>query len=262
MLLGEVELEQTGSMRSRFPATSNFSYSFGPGPLTPAIKTLVIANVAAFLLSLVAPAITLRLGMRPADVVGQLHLWQLVTYMFLHGGIFHILFNMLALWMFGVELERMWGSRFFTKFYFVSGIGAAATTLVLSFMPVPFADQLYYALTIGASGAVYGVLLAYAMYFPNRPIYMYFFFPIPAKYFVPIIGGISLLSSMSGPGGGIAHTTHLGGLLAAYLYLKDGRTHVLAEIKYRYLKWRINRMRKRFDVYSGGRADDVNRRVH
>jgi membrane associated rhomboid family serine protease len=249
-------------MRSRLPSASSFSYSFGPGPITPAIKALIIANVAAFLVSLVVPAVTLTLGMRPADVIGRLQLWQPVTYMFLHGGIFHILFNMLALWMFGVELERMWGTRFFTRFYFVSGVGAALTTLLLSFMPLPFADQLYYALTIGASGAVYGVLLAYALYFPNRPIYMYFFFPVPAKYFVIIIGAISLLSSMGGPGGGVAHTTHLGGLVVAYLYLKGGRLNLLSEVKYRYLKWRINRMRRRFDVYSGGRADDIDRRVH
>src|SRR5687767_3787001 len=216
-------------MRSRYPSTSNFSYSFGPGPLTPAIKALVIANVAMFVISLIMPAITLILGLRPADVLGQLQLWQPVTYMFLHGGIFHILFNMLALWMFGVELERMWGSRFFTKFYFIAGGGAALTTLLLSFTPFPFADQLYYSRTIGASGAVYGILLAYAMYFPHRPIYLYFVFPIPAKYFVLIIGAISLLSSMNGPGSGVAHTTHLGGLVAAYLYLKSGaRTHLLA----------------------------------
>jgi membrane associated rhomboid family serine protease len=246
----------------RPPAPSGFSYSFGPGPLTPAIKILIATNVAAFLVALIVPAATLSLGLRPADVVERLSFWQPLTYMFLHGGIFHILFNMLALWMFGVELERMWGSRFFAKFYFVTGIGAAVTTMVLSFMPVPFADQLYYALTIGASGAVYGVLLAYAMYFPNRPIYMYFVFAIPAKYFVLIIGSISLLSSMGGPGGGVAHTTHLGGLLVAYLYLKGGRLNLLSELKYRYLKWRINRMRRRFDVYSGGRADDANRRVH
>lgn len=251
-------------MRSRYPSsTSTFASSFGPGPLTPAIKALIAANVAAFLLALVVPAITLRFGLRPADVVGSLQIWQPVTYMFLHGGLFHILFNMLALWMFGVELERMWGSRFFTKFYFVAGVGAALTTLLLSFTPLPFADQLYYSLTIGASGAVYGVLLAYARYFPHRPIYLYFVFPVPAKYFVIIIGAISLLSSMNGPGGGVAHTTHLGGLIAAYLYLKSGTgTHLMSEIKYRYLKWRINRMRRRFDVYSGGRADDVDRRVH
>lgn len=230
--------------------------------MTPAIKALIVANIVAFLLAFLTPAVTLLLGLRPADVVGSLRVWQPLTYMFLHGGIFHILFNMLALWMFGVELERMWGSRFFLKYYGVTGVGAALTTLVLSFMPLAFADQLYYSLTIGASGAVYGVLLAYAMYFPNRPIYMYFFFPIPAKYFVMIIGGISLLASMGGPGGGVAHTTHLGGLLAGYLFLKGGRVHLLSEIKYRYLKWRINRMRRRFDVYSGGRGSDVNRRVH
>jgi len=136
------------------------------------------------------------------------------------------------------------------------------TTCLLSFIPGAFGEQLYYSLTIGASGAVYGVLLAYALYFPSRPIYLYFVFPIPAKYFVAIIGAISLLSSMNGPGGGIAHTTHLGGLVAGYLYLKGGRIHLLSEFKYRYLKWRINRMRRKFDVYSGGRADDVNRRVH
>ena len=249
-------------MRSRYPSASNFAYSFGPGPLTPAIKALVIANVVMFVVAIVVPAITLRLGLRPADVVGQLQLWQPFTYMFLHGGIFHILFNMLALWMFGVELERMWGSQFFTKYYFVCGVGAAVTTMVLAFTPFAFADQLYSSLTIGASGAVYGILLAYALYFPNRPIYMYLVFPIPAKYFVMIIGAISLLSSMGGPGGGVAHTTHLGGLVAGYLFLKGGRLHLLSEIKYRYLKWRINRMRRKFDVYSGGRGDDVNRRVH
>lgn len=245
----------------RYPATSTFASSFGPGPLTPAIKMLIAVNVAAFLVGLVAPAVTLLLGLRPADVVQQLYLWQPFTYMFLHGGLFHILFNMLALWMFGVELERMWGSRYFLRFYFVAGGGAALTTLVLSFVPV-FGNEVYYALTIGASGAVYGVLLAYALYFPHRPIYMYFVFPIPAKYFVMILGAISLLASMGGPGGGIAHTTHLGGLVAAYLYLKGGRIHLMSEIKYRYLKWRINRMRRRFDVYSGGRANDVDRRVH
>ena len=152
-------------MRSRYPSTSNFASSFGPGPVTPAIKAIMIANVAAYLAALIVPAITLGFGLRPADVVGKLHVWQLVTYMFLHGGIFHILFNMLALWMFGVELERMWGSQFFAKYYFVTGVGAALTTLILSLTPLPFANQLYYSLTIGASGAVYGVLLAYAMYF-------------------------------------------------------------------------------------------------
>jgi membrane associated rhomboid family serine protease len=248
-------------MRSRHPSASSFAYSFGPGPLTPAIKVLIAINVTAFIVAFIVPAVTLRLGLRAADVFGSFAVWQPLTYMFLHGGIFHLLFNMLALWMIGVELERMWGSRYFTKFYLVSGVGAAATTLLVSLLPLAFAEQVYYSLTIGASGAVYGILLAYGMYFPNRPIYMYFLFPVPAKYFVLIIGAISLFSSM-GQASGVAHTTHLGGLIAAYLFLKSGRFHPLAEVKYRYLKWRINRMRRRFDVYSGGRADDVNRRVH
>ena len=254
----------------RFPSSSGLSYTLGPGPLTPAIKALVIANVVGFVLAWVVPEVTLSLGLRPADIFGQLRVWQPVTYMFLHGGMFHILFNMLALWMFGVELERMWGSRAFMQFYLVSGVGAALTTVLLSFTPLPFGGQLYDSLTIGASGAVYGVLLAYAMYFPDRPIYMYMIFPIPAKYFVMIMGAISLFSAMGGPGG-VAHTTHLGGLAAGYLYLRGGgfltgggtgRLRVIAEIKYRYMRWRINRMRRKFDVHPGGRASDINRRVH
>ena len=249
-------------MRSRYPSTSTLAYSFGPGPLTPAIKALVIANVAAFLVSWFVRPVIVLFGLQPADVIGRLFVWQPFTYMFLHGGISHILFNMLALWMFGVELERMWGSRFFLKYYFVAGVGAALTTIILSFAPFAAFGSMYNAVTIGASGAIYGVLLAFGMYFPNRPIYLYFLFPIPAKYFVIIMGAISFLLSTGGPGGGVAHITHLGGLLAGYLYLKGGRVHLMAEIKYRYLKWRINRMRRRFDVYSGGRADDVDRRVH
>ena len=248
-------------MRGRYPSTA-VSYSFGPGPLTSAIKMLIAVNVAAFLVSFFAPSITLFLGLRPADVFGEFRLWQPLTYMFLHGGIFHILFNMLVLWMFGVELERMWGSRFFTKYYFVCGLGAAATTILLGLLPGAFGNQLYYSLTIGASGAVYGVLLAYALYFPNRPILMFLLFPIPAKYFVMIVGAISLLSSMSGPGSGVAHNAHLGGLVTGYLYLKGMRVHLVAEIQYRFLKWRMNRMRRKFDVYHGGRANDVDRRVH
>jgi membrane associated rhomboid family serine protease len=250
-------------MPPRRPATSTYGYSFGPGPLTPAIKLIVAANVVVFLADSIVPAMAPAFGLYPADVIGELQVWRMVTYMFLHGGIFHILFNMLALWMFGVELERMWGSRYFTRFYFVSGVGAALTTLLLSLLPFSFANLLYSSLTIGASGAVYGILLAYAMYFPHRPIYVYFIFPIPAKYFVMIMGAISLYSSMSAGGGGVAHSTHLGGLVAAYLYLKSGtKTSVLAEARYRILKWRINRNRRRFDVYSGGRSDDINRRIH
>src|SRR5678815_1561643 len=250
-------------MRSRFPSASGISYQFGPGPLTPAIKALVIANVVAFVIDALAPSagLSLWLGLSPQAVLKHGYVWQPLTYMFLHVGIGHILFNMLALWMFGVELERMWGTKYFTKYYFVCGVGAAATTIVLSLLPGAIPTSLFTSFTVGASGAIFGILLAYALYFPNRPIYVFAVYPIPAKWFVIIWGGISLLMSVSG-GSGVAHTTHLGGLLAGYLYLKGNRVHLLSEIQYRFLKWRINRMRRKFDVYSGGRANDVDRRVH
>src|SRR5687767_6957431 len=145
-------------MRSRYPTAGTFAYSFGPGPVTPAVKALLIANTAMFVVTFIAPEITMRLGLRPADVVGKLAIWQIVTYLFLHGGFFHLLFNMLTLWMFGVELERMWGTKFFTKYYFITGIGAGFTQILLGVMPFAFAEQFYYPITIGASGAIYGLL--------------------------------------------------------------------------------------------------------
>lgn len=235
--------------------------SFGPGPLSTVLKVLIGANVAMFLAQTFVPGLNWTLGLKPSAVFGQFHVWQLATYMFLHGGVFHLLFNMLALWMFGAELERIWGSRYFLKFYFVTGIGAAVLTVLFSLTPFTFAQQLQDAVIIGASGAIYGLLLAYAMYFPDRPIYMYFVFPIPAKYFVAIMGALAFYSSVS-DSSGIANATHLGGLLVAYLFLKSARMHPISELKYRYLKWKINRVRKKFDVYSGGRADDWDRRIH
>jgi membrane associated rhomboid family serine protease len=170
------------------------------------------------------------------------------------------------LWLFGVELERMWGSRLFLKYYAIAGLGGAAAQILLGIAPFDFANRFYYPSTIGASGAVYGVMLAYAMYFPNRLIYLWFLIPIPVKYFVTILGAIAFFSMIRSEGGGVAHSAHLGGIAAGYLYMYSGvgrgRFHPVAEIKYRYLKWRINRMRRKFDVVSGGRADDVNRRVH
>jgi membrane associated rhomboid family serine protease len=251
-------------MRGRHPAPSGLSYAFGPGGITPAVKALILANVALFVAGWFSAAVENWLGMQPAAVVGKGQLWRLATYMFVHSrfGFTHILFNMLSLWMFGVELERMWGTRYFLKFYFFCGICAALTTLVLSFLPLSIFASLYLSLTIGASGAIFGILLAYALYFPHRPILMMFVFPVPAKYFVMIMGGMSLLASLSASSGGVAHTTHLGGLAAGYLYLKKPRLNVKAEIQYRVVKWRINRMRRKFDVYAGGREKETNRRVH
>jgi membrane associated rhomboid family serine protease len=188
-----------------------YRFSFGYG-LTPVIKKLMIIMGAIFVVQiLVSPRINLYLGLVPLLVWKKFFLWQLVTYIFLHGGIGHLLLNLLALWMFGGELESYWGSRKFLFYFLFSGIGAAISTVVFSpyqFIPV-----------IGASGAIYGILLAFGWLFPNRLIYIYFLFPIPAKYFVIIFGLIELFSSIQGTGGGIAHLTHLGGLLFGLIYM-------------------------------------------
>jgi membrane associated rhomboid family serine protease len=237
-------------------------YSFGPGRLTPAVKAIMIANVAVFVVTYFARNdIIGALGLRPEALVNDFTVWQLVTYMFVHASVSHIFFNMLMLYFVGVELEQMWGTKYFTKFYFACGIGAGLTQVFLSIPVFPFADQFFKPATVGASGALYGLLLAYALYFPTRMFLVFFIFPVQARYFVMILGGLSLLFSLGG-GSGVAHTAHLGGLISGYLYLKGKRLNIISEIQYRYLKWRINRMRKKFDVYSGGRRDDYDRRVH
>src|SRR4029077_19523859 len=244
-------------MRRNSPSYAS-SFSFGPGPMSTALKALIGANVLMFVAQLLFPIVTDLLGLHPAWVLRYLWVWQLATYMFLHGGIFHILFNMLSLWMFGTELERIWGTRYFLKFYFVTGIGAGALTVIFSLLPFAFAQQVQHSVIIGASGAIYGLLLAYAMYFPDRPILMIVFW-VPAKLCVAILAGIALLTSLS-EAGGTANATHVGGLVVGYLLLKGARIHPISELKYRYLKWKINRVRKKFDVYSGGRANDYDRR--
>jgi membrane associated rhomboid family serine protease len=246
---------------SRFARHSaGVSYSFGPGPITPAVKWLLIANAAAFLVRLIYPPVIGYFGLSPQLVLESGFLWQPVTYLFLHGDFFHILFNMLGIWMFGVTLERMWGTEFFLKYYFIAGVGAGLTVIAVGLLPFAATAPTYGAITIGASGALYGILLALAIYFPDRPILMFLLFPIPAKYFVMIIGAIAFLS---GPGGRVSNAAHLGGLLVGYLYLKGtgGGGGLMAEIKYRYLKWKMNRLRRKFDVYSGGRSD-YDRNIH
>src|ERR1700687_2829685 len=146
----------------RPPSPYASSFSFGPGPISTTLQALVGANVVAFVAQfLFRPVFTEVLGLHPAWVIHSFWVWQLATYMFLHGGVFHIVFNMLALWMFGAELERTWGTRYFLKFYFVTGIGAGGLTVLLSLMPYGPTASLYASDIIGASGAVYGLLLAY-----------------------------------------------------------------------------------------------------
>jgi len=220
--------------------------SFG-SPLTPIVKKLLIISVVVFLLqAIVGRQMDLIFGLVPVLVWHKYFLWQLGTYIFLHGDFFHLLFNLFALWMFGCELERSWGSKLFLKYFLVTGIGAAiCTVLITPGLPVP---------TIGMSGAIYGILLAYGWSFPNRLIYIYFLFPIKAKYFVMIFGAIELFSSLGGTGGGIAHITHLGGMVFGILYLNYPKIWRFSD-KY-YMRWKRSRLMKRYRAINGGKNDD------
>jgi len=188
-----------------------YRFSFGYG-LTPVVKNLMIIMGAVFLLQmLVRGAIEFYFGLVPFLVWKKFFVWQLLTYIFLHAGVSHILFNLLALWMFGGELESYFGSKKFLFYFLFCGIGAGICTVVLtpnSIIPV-----------IGASGGIYGLLLAFGWLFPDRQIYIYFLLPVRAKYFVIIFGLIELFSSIEGTGGGVAHLTHLGGLLFGLFYM-------------------------------------------
>ncbi|HEU4786779.1 MAG TPA: rhomboid family intramembrane serine protease, partial [Gemmatimonadaceae bacterium] len=140
-------------------------------------------------------------------------------------------------------------------------VGAALVTILVGFLPFAFAGHVYEGVTIGASGALYGLLFAYAYYYPDRPILVMFVVPIAAKYFVMIFGAIALYLSVQGQGG-VANVAHLGGMAVGYLYLRTGgrsylgkgRGGLMAELKYRWVKWKMNRLRRKFDVYSGGRG--------
>ena len=196
------------------------SVRFGPGGgVPPVVKALLIANIGIFTFQLLTETLAhTRLdqlfGLVPYDVTHHFFLWQLVTYLFLHGGILHLGLNMLTLWMFGSELENFWGSERFTRFYFVTGIGAGICSVLTgwnSYIPI-----------IGASGAIYGLLAAYGMLFPDRTLLLYFVVPIKAKWFVLIIGLITFWSSLAASGSGVAHVAHLGGMLFGWLYLRLG----------------------------------------
>jgi membrane associated rhomboid family serine protease len=241
----------------RAPAYRSISYSFGPGRLTPAIKWLIYVNVGVYIAESIFPEVTTLFGLTPAAVIKGGWIWQLVTYMFLHADPLHLLLNMLTLWMFGVELEQLWGTTAFLRYYFVSGIGAAICTLAVSLLPYDFAADVYLRTTVGASGGIYGLLLAYGMIYRDRPILMWFLFPVPARWFVIITGALVLWASITDPTGGTAHLAHLGGMLFGYAYLKRGPrgpSRLWLDLKYRYTRWRLNRSRRRFDVHPGGRS--------
>ena len=236
--------------------TTGFSYS---GSIPPGVKWLLISNIAVFIVYFLTArageGFFYPLGLIPSFVVHYFAVWQFVTYLFLHSPyeFSHILFNMLSLWMFGSDLERSWGTRRFLQFYFACGIFAGLCVVVCNYVwGTPDAR------TIGASGALYGVMVAFAMLFPNTTI-IFIIFPIRAKYFVMILGAMAFLSSLRAGGGTVSHVAHLGGLVFGYAWVKWGRGvrfDPLASLDRHYQQWKIDRARKRFQVYLKKRNSD------
>jgi membrane associated rhomboid family serine protease len=183
---------------------------------TPAVKWLIIINSGIYIAQELLPIHTWNIfdwvGLVPWAIWHDGWVWQLVTYMFFHGGIWHLVFNMLALWMFGSMMERTWGTKRFLRYYFLTGIGAGLSTFLFTLNSTTP--------TIGASGAIYGLLVAYAVTFPEHTIYLYFFIPIKAKYFALLFGLIEFIASISYSGDSIGHIAHLGGMVVGFVYLK------------------------------------------
>ena len=183
-------------------------------PLPPATQALLLANVAIFFLDrLVGNALFVPFALWPVDS-GAFFPWQVGTYAFLHGSFEHLFFNMLGLWMFGGELETLWGRKRYLQFYTASVLAAAAAQLLVNFALGSGAP------TVGASGGLFGLLLAYGMIFPNRTILLFFVIPLQAKWLVVLYGGLELYQGVFLRGTGVAHFAHLGGMLGGWLMIR------------------------------------------
>jgi membrane associated rhomboid family serine protease len=192
-------------------STRSYGFSF---MLTPMVKRLMIANAAIFVVTLIlGQAFVFEwFAFQPTRIVFRP--WGPLTYMFLHGDLMHLAVNMLVLFFFGPPLEAKWGEREFLRFFIVCGLGGAALSYVFMFSSAPI-------MIVGASGAGYGIMLGFAMNWPDAPIYIWGIFPVKAKYLVGFFFVLSAMSAVQGTGGGVAHFAHLGGLLAGFGYLKS-----------------------------------------
>jgi membrane associated rhomboid family serine protease len=241
-------------------------YISGSG-MPPGVKALLIANCAVFLLQFFAhgylDGFLAYFVLTPAAVVRTLFLWQLFTYTFIHGGILHLVFNMLVVWWFGRDLEETWGTRPFLRFYFLSGALAGVCVILADYL---FGNPSLSML--GSSGATYAILAATAALWPDRELLFYFLFPIKIKYFVLIVAAITFFQSY-GAGGGAANIALLSGFVFGYVLVKMPRRRrvgvgmagsVAGSVKDAYKNWKMQRAKKKFQVYlrKQGRGPWVN----
>jgi membrane associated rhomboid family serine protease len=225
---------------------SSGGFGFGPTFTPPIVQRLLIANVAVFLAQVLAPGIDRVGALSPIDLWRGGYLWQPFTYMWLHGGLAHLLINMFVLWMFGAQLAMAWGPRRFLRYYLICGVGAGIIIGTVPFLLVGLHAASPYILaipTVGASGAIYGVLLAYSLTWPDRTI-MLIFPPVAfrAIWLIPIT--FFLTWFFGGPN--ISHIGHLGGILVGWIYLRSqgdtsGRLITWEQLKYKVRRWRMRR---------------------
>jgi membrane associated rhomboid family serine protease len=227
------------------------------GFITPAVKLLVLICAGVFLaqtlimLLLGYPAtawVYHFFGLVPLGPIPGLRIWQPFTYIFLHGNIWHLLFNMLFLWMFGRELELVWGKTRFLNYFFLCGVGAGLIEVVVKLTPMLWGHRPSDIPTIGASGAIFGVLIANAILFPDRRIWLIPFpVSIPMRPYVAAMAAIEFFLTLGSSGDGIGHLCHLGGMLVGWLYLRRGS--FLYSVRNTVTDWQHKRTRKRFEVY-------------
>ena len=227
------------------------------GFITPAVKYIVLTCAGVFVIQTLVSIfygvpgtlwINYMFGLVPLGPFPALRIWQPVTYLFLHGGIWHLLINMLMLWMFGRELELVWGKKRFTNYFFLCGVGAGIITILVKVVPMLWGHRPLDTPTIGASGAIFGILIANAILFPDRQIWL---FPlpimIPMRPFVAVMGAIEFFSTLGSSGDSVSHLCHLGGMLIGWLYLRRGS--FLFRVRNEVADWKYKQNRKRFEVY-------------
>jgi membrane associated rhomboid family serine protease len=234
------------------PGGGGGSVTIGIPPVTPMLRMIIIVNVAIFIPMQLAPVRDFLIdwfALTPGRVLSGF-VWQLGTYMGLHGGLGHIFFNMLLVWMFGGELERLWGPRAFLRYYLVCGFGGGVAIFLQGAIrgaEIP---------TLGASGALYGMIMAYGLLFAERRVLFMMMFPMKAKTFAMIFFFFALYYNFASVSDGVSHIGHLGGALTGLIYLK--RAWRIDRL-YKEIRWRVQR--RRFKVMMG-KKDDTDRWVN
>jgi membrane associated rhomboid family serine protease len=238
------------------------------GFITPGVKLIVIICSGVFLVQTLVSLIfgpfvayhdlTLVFGLVPRAFTRGLRIWQPFTYIFLHGGLFHLLINMLMVWMFGRELELVWGKRRFLNYFFLCGVGAGLIEVLVKTIPVFFGRPFSDTPTIGASGAIFGILIANAVLFPDRRIWLIPLpITIPMRPYVAVMAAIEFFGTLGTGGDNVSHICHLGGMLVGYIYLRRGS--FLYNVRNSVSDWKTQRNRRKFQVYMSKHKDPPSR---